>query len=275
VTASSDRSGGDLSRGAEAVPAPRSESATSSLSGCDLLEDVAAELALGSLTGAERSYALTHLDECQSCRQLVEELTAAADSLLLIAAEADPPAGFEVRLLARLKSQGGTGASLAGRSSEVAPLTSVAAGQPRSAGRFTTRVRVVLAAAAVAMAAAGVGLGLEVAPRAAPSISALGPFRVAALHAVGASSTSRGSSAGEIAITAAQPSWLLMSVNLDATGQVTCEVDVNGREVSVGTFDLYAGRGTWGAALREPGAVTSARIVSSNGQVLATADLHS
>jgi len=267
-----------------------SEPGPTSISGCELLQSVSAELALGSLTGSERSAALAHVDDCQPCRQLVEELTAAADSLLLIAPEADPPAGFEVRLLERLHASGGTsdnlhaasaalvdshvaGAGDTGTTVQSAPVISLAAGRGRSGRsgrRLAPRARVALAA--VAVAAAGVGLGLEVAPRPAPSVAAIGHVRFSSLHAGSGRASSSDAAAGEVVITGGRPSWLLMTVDIRATGWVTCEVVVNGRQVPVGTFELYNGRGSWTARLRQSGAaITSARIVDSSGRVLASA----
>ena len=69
---------------------------------CEHTRDLAAELALGIADGADRARALRHLAECAECRRAVEELTAVADELLLLAPVAEPPAGFEGRVLERL-----------------------------------------------------------------------------------------------------------------------------------------------------------------------------
>jgi len=69
---------------------------------CEETRDLAAELALGIADGADRARALRHLAECPECRRSVEELSAVADELLLIAPQHDPPAGFESRVLRRL-----------------------------------------------------------------------------------------------------------------------------------------------------------------------------
>ena len=47
--------------------------------GCQEFSDVAAELALGVLTGRERAQALAHLDHCASCREEVGQLTATGE----------------------------------------------------------------------------------------------------------------------------------------------------------------------------------------------------
>jgi hypothetical protein len=63
---------------------------------------VAAELALGVATGAERGRALSHLEVCSECRSHVTGLAEAKDDILLLAPEREPPAGFESRTLGRL-----------------------------------------------------------------------------------------------------------------------------------------------------------------------------
>ena len=69
---------------------------------CDEFAEVAAELALGVLTGRERAAALAHLDGCESCREQVRELTMVQDELLALLPAQEPPAGFESRVLDRL-----------------------------------------------------------------------------------------------------------------------------------------------------------------------------
>jgi anti-sigma-K factor RskA len=65
---------------------------------CDRLADVAAELALGVLTGRERAEAVPQLDECDACREDVRELADTGDELLRLLPEVTPPAGFAYRV---------------------------------------------------------------------------------------------------------------------------------------------------------------------------------
>ena len=69
---------------------------------CAQLEDLAAELALGTVSGAERAVALDHLAGCAACRDLVDQLARVADNLLLLAPVAEPPPGFESKVLSQL-----------------------------------------------------------------------------------------------------------------------------------------------------------------------------
>jgi hypothetical protein len=60
------------------------------------------EAALGLLAGNERAEVLDHIDGCEECRELMHELSTVADGLVLLAPSAEPPAGFEQRVLARI-----------------------------------------------------------------------------------------------------------------------------------------------------------------------------
>jgi hypothetical protein len=71
--------------------------------GCAAVEERAAELALGVLSGPERAAVLEHLASCAQCRSVVGELAEIADLLPSLAPEAAPPAGFEDRVLAAMR----------------------------------------------------------------------------------------------------------------------------------------------------------------------------
>jgi Putative zinc-finger len=62
--------------------------------GCEQVKELAPELALGIAEGEERAAALRHLSGCARCRQLVSELSAVGDELLLLAPAREPPPGF-------------------------------------------------------------------------------------------------------------------------------------------------------------------------------------
>jgi hypothetical protein len=67
---------------------------------CAELRDVAPELALGVLGGAERAEAIMHVNGCARCQALVNEYAEVADAIPLLAPEMEPPPGFEERVLA-------------------------------------------------------------------------------------------------------------------------------------------------------------------------------
>jgi hypothetical protein len=70
---------------------------------CAEIRAVLPELALGIADGEERALALEHLTSCADCRRELEELSAVADGLVALAPRREPPAGFEGRVLERLK----------------------------------------------------------------------------------------------------------------------------------------------------------------------------
>lgn len=70
--------------------------------GCEQARELAPDLALGLLDGAERAAVLAHVDGCASCRRDVASLTELGEHLLLLAPQMPPPAGFETDVLAQL-----------------------------------------------------------------------------------------------------------------------------------------------------------------------------
>jgi predicted anti-sigma-YlaC factor YlaD len=66
---------------------------------CTRARELAPELALGVLDGAERAAVLAHVDDCAACRRDVAVLTELGELLLLLAPKVPPPAGFETSVL--------------------------------------------------------------------------------------------------------------------------------------------------------------------------------
>jgi hypothetical protein len=69
---------------------------------CAEVRELAPELALGILGGAERAEVVLHVNACARCQAYVVELTEAADAIPQLVPEVEPPAGFEARVLRRL-----------------------------------------------------------------------------------------------------------------------------------------------------------------------------
>lgn len=69
----------------------------------DEVRELAPELALGIAAGEQRARALAHIAYCTECRTLVDELSRAADSMLLIAPQKEPPIGFEAQAVQRVR----------------------------------------------------------------------------------------------------------------------------------------------------------------------------
>ena len=69
---------------------------------CADVRDLAPELALGILGGAERAEVVLHVNRCARCQASVAELAEAADAIPQLVPDAEPPPGFEARVLHRL-----------------------------------------------------------------------------------------------------------------------------------------------------------------------------
>jgi hypothetical protein len=235
--------------------------------GCDQFADMAAELALGVLTGRERAEAIAHLDGCEACRENVRQLTVTGEELLGLLPAVEPPPGFETRVMDRLGLAAPrpglvTRLRRAGRIGQV--------GRARRAVGRTRRMLMVAAAglAVVVSALGGWGLRVATAPLAGypPASSPLSTVSlVSASH----------EPVGEIFLYRGNPRWLYMSVDMgsEGTGTVTCEfVGRDGNVVPLGKFRLHGGYGSWGSpGPLEHGPFTGARLVSGDGTVLATA----
>jgi hypothetical protein len=129
---------------------------------CSRLYDLAPELALGLLDGAERAEVLAHLERCAKCHADVASLTELGEQLLLLAPQVPPPAGFETRVLARLapgpalSAEGGTadgsnaGAGDPGDLPRHLPSTTIRSHGPRGRRprRFPRRLQMGVAAVA-------------------------------------------------------------------------------------------------------------------------------
>jgi predicted anti-sigma-YlaC factor YlaD len=66
---------------------------------CADVREQAPEFALGLLDGDTRAEVVHHIDGCPACRTVVLELAETADAMVLLAPEAEPPAGFERRVM--------------------------------------------------------------------------------------------------------------------------------------------------------------------------------
>jgi hypothetical protein len=58
-----------------------------------------AQLAFGSPHGSERAGLVEHVSSCAGCRAHLRDIETVADTLLLLAPEAEVPVGFEQRVL--------------------------------------------------------------------------------------------------------------------------------------------------------------------------------
>lgn len=212
---------------------------------CQQCRELAAELALGVLPGVERAHALAHLDRCTTCRDTVTALTVTADRFVELVPGAEPPAGFEQRVMSAL-----------------VPLS------PRARRRWWVPAAAVLLA--VALVAGGWTLGratVGIAPTEAGA---------AARAVLFAPLTTAGREVGQAYIYPGQPSWIYLSLDTDsdaASGTVRCElIRRDGSTVPVGRFTLAKGYGAWGGpAIVDRDSLATARVIDGSGATLATA----
>lgn len=208
---------------------------------CAEMEALAAELALGTVSGAERAVALDHLAGCAACRALVEELAGLADRILLLAPVIEPPPGFESKVLARM---GGA-----------APVREL---------RPTRRRRILVGVAAVALVAAmstagatllaGESERLPVEIRTALAADNEGRWRCRAV------------------VYGEKPTWLVVSLDRIDGSNSSYSVEAlragSDTPVEVGTFSLEQGHGTLARPVDLPaGDLESVRVLDAGGRV--------
>jgi anti-sigma-K factor RskA len=218
--------------------------------GCEAHQEDLSELALGVLTGRDRVQTLAHVDTCPRCAEELEQLSRAADAVVLVAPEVEPPMGFEVRLFERM---------------------GVADVRRRRRRRVRPRwVAGALAAAAV-VAALVVGLSLALSSS-SPTQSAQSAHGVVVADLV-----EHGTVVGRVATHDGPHPWMsMMLFDSSARGRVNCVVVTSdGARHQVGSFNASDdGYGAWIAPLSvKPQDVRSAEVVAPSGTVIATATL--
>ncbi len=209
------------------------------------------ELALGVLTGRERVRALSHVESCPRCAEELEQLSRAADAVVQVAPEVEPPMGFEVRLFDRM---GVADVRTRGRR-----------GRPR-------RWMPAVLAAAAAVVALAVGLTVALSSPSPPAQNAAGPTRQVAV----ATLVGNGENLGRVVTHAGAQPWMsMMLADSGVQGTVNCVVVTkDGVTHLVGTFTAKNGYGAWLAPLHvDPKDLRTAQIVSPSGKVIATASL--
>ena len=215
---------------------------------CDRFAEVAAELALGGLTGRERAEAVPQLDGCDACRQDVRELAFTGEELLGLLPAVAPPPGFDSRVMSQL--------GFAGRH------------------RRPSRPRLLLVAAAATVLALGGGLtGWML--RGGPAPALAGP--AAELHPATLTTASH-HTIGQVFLDGdgydGSTGWVYVSVDAGGgNGTVVCQLlGRDGRVTTIGSFGLDGGYGYWGSPESMGGTtVAGARLLTADGRVLASA----
>ncbi len=220
---------------------------------CGGSEGWGAELALGLLSGPERAAGLSHLAGCPSCREQVDELARVADHLLLLAPEAEPPAGFESRVLAAVGSAATEG------------VVPVAPG-----GRGLGRGRRVGVVAALVAAALGGGV-------LASTIRSPGPHDPTALR-TGLAVSASGRVSCRVVVSGDRPASVLVSLDGypgDDTDVSVEMVTVTGDVVPVGPVHVTGGHGLLVSTLDlDAKSLGLMRMLNREGKVIYEATIH-
>jgi hypothetical protein len=219
---------------------------------CERMHELAPELALDILSGYERATAQAHLGECPDCREYVGSLTRVSDRLLTLVPGAEPPVGFEDRVLSRMG------------------LTPPPVRQPKR--QHWLPIAVAAAVAAVVFGIGGWVVGGVSSQHAATVADAPGPGDQVIRYATFRSPTDQ--KVGQVFTLQGSPAWVYMSVSSGRNvNWVSCQlIKKDGSIVQVGAFTLSSGKGSWSNDLAvDPSTVASARLVSNTGAVLASA----
>jgi hypothetical protein len=209
--------------------------------GCDEMEDLAPELALGTLTGAERADAVEHLASCPDCQRRVTELAQVVDTLLVLAPEEDPSPDLEARVLARTVGDQPTDA------------------EPEHSGSWRRRILVGSIAAAVLAV-----LALAIVNLVRDGGGDADTVRTAVATEDGGRSVCRA------VINEVDPAWLFVS--LDDPGEDGAGYDVEirfdtGETARVGRIDLRDGHGELAVTLDLQGSrAHSVRLIGADGE---------
>jgi hypothetical protein len=221
---------------------------------CEQVRELAAEVALGIAPAKERARALEHLVSCNECRAHVQELSAIADEVLLLAPEAEPPVGFESRVIGSFDVK--------------AP----------SRRRLQ---RAVLAAAAVLVIAAAAGGATYLAgghsrDLASRWTSALRAGNGSSFSASALGDPNSGATEGRAFLFRGDPTWIYVEVQAPSSFSGTYDVQLvtsGGDTVPIGSVTYENGRGSWGRSVDQRGTtITGLQCTDTTGAVVLTAD---
>jgi hypothetical protein len=207
---------------------------------CAEVRNLLPELALGTLTGEDRAGALGHLASCLDCRRELRALSEVADELLLLSPSAEPPVGFESRVMERVGID---------KPSRRSRLPWVRAVKPS----HSSRRRWVVAAAALLVAALGGGAAVYVADAGDRELAA--NYRRTLSVADGEYFAARplvdeqGAAAGHVFGYQGSTSWVFCVVRTDREGVYDIEVTAGGNTWTAGEMSVHDARGSWGQPL--------------------------
>jgi hypothetical protein len=213
---------------------------------CEQTRELLPELALGILGGEDRARVLDHLTRCTDCSNELAALSRAADGLLTLAPQQEPPAGFEDRVLARLRRE-----------------------RPQHRAR-----RFMMLATAAALIAIVAGGAVWVGTAHDRKLGSYYQHILAIQHgtelAAARLETTDGLPGGEAFTYQGKPSWLFVVVTAPV-GDGVYEIlgTVNGANVKLGALRVSHGRGDWGGTTTtDMKVVDQIRIIDRAGQLV-------
>lgn len=192
---------------------------------CAEARELAPELALGILSGAERAEVVLHVNGCARCQAYVAELTEAADAIPQLVPEAEPPAGFEARVLRRLDE-----------------------GERRSRRRWISAIAVAAAFAVIVSITAVrvIEANDSSAPTAVPGQPASAPV------AVVMNGGPTGAAGGWAYVSDHHGVALNVDYGMPSGSYSVMVTPAAGDATSIGTVDITDGRGSWTGRSAEP-----------------------
>lgn len=217
---------------------------------CDEVRELAPELALGIAAGEQRARALVHIASCTDCRTLVEELSRAADSLLLLAPPKEPPIGFEAHAIDRVHGM------RPGRRLKIAAIAAA--------------VILVAIGGTVAVMTSATRRDRDLANRYLDIIERQGELVSAPLR------TADGGPAGQVFAYSGPANWVFIVVDA-ATGTGMHDVVFMPKSASaltVGRMRLVDGRGSWGSTTGLNVQDLTVQLVTADGKPAFTASLN-
>jgi len=223
---------------------------------CADVQELAPEMALGSLDGAVRADVLTHMARCPACRAEVRDLADVVDGLAALGPEVAPPSGLTDRVLDAIRQE----------SPVPMPVR-------RSRGRWRTSHVLVAAVAAAVLGIAGTAAAVAIVdghhpPSNAVALNArnlqVAPMIGAQEHHVGDAYVSTG----------ADP-WVLVNVayGLDAASYRLVGVTANGAVVDIGPMRAMGSQWAWAGRVAMAPSMVELRIVDAAGDVACRAAL--
>jgi hypothetical protein len=224
---------------------------------CLQCQELTAELALDVLPGHQRADALAHLERCPTCQDTVSALTVTADWLIELLPAAEPPPGFEQRVISALT--------------------------PPAPGALRWWIPAAAGLVAIALAATGWILGrsaqdLTPAQTSTPANDDAQAGERTVLYAplTTVEQQTKQQQIGQAYLYPGDPSWIYLSLNTPITtpsDTIQCEIiRQDGTSVPLGTFSLTHGHGSWaGVAPVAHDTLPTAKLINSHGHTLAKA----